>query len=161
MNDTGTFKVTKSGGVDVTWSDYTRHYDSNSLCQPHLPDGDIPHWPLHMAEKSWATDVDKIVMAQSKVVLAYPKRFQWLRLDWEHQVRRLIAKEREHSRLCSEVERLIDADEKRAGGVCITFADDDVAVLRIVGEIYAERRRRRAGKADSAGGMPGISTVSP
>lgn len=161
MNDTGTFKVTKSGGVDVTWRGHTRHYGADALSWPHYPNGDIPHWPLHMAEKSWARDVDQIVAAQRKVVLAHTKRFGWLRHDWEREVRRLIAKEREFSRLCTEVERLIDGDEKREGGVCLVYPDDDVGVLRIVGEIYAERRRKKEAIGNSVGRMTGNSAVSP
>lgn len=151
MNDTGTFKVTKSGGVDVTWRGHTRHYASGALCERNYPENDIPHWPLHIGRKGWASDVGAIIAAQRAVIEAHPKRFEWLRPDWETEVRGILASEREFFDIVTAVERLI-SDDDDAG---LSSFGDHATALGIARAIRAERRQRK----ERAGGRQ--SAVSP
>lgn len=85
MEDVGKFKVCKSGGVDVTWSGHTRHYGLWALALLEL-DG-TPSWPFHMAQKSWVSDIDRLIEVQKQVISEHPDRFAELRPDWETRVR--------------------------------------------------------------------------
>lgn len=84
MKDVGKFKVCKSGGVDVTWRGHTSHYGLDALAMAY--DG-TPNWPFHMATKSWAADIDRMIDVQKQVISEHPDRFFWLRPDWEMRVR--------------------------------------------------------------------------
>lgn len=99
-------KVTKRGNVQVTGirggRKTTLEYDFAELLHRHWPGEDTPHWPYHMAEKNWVTDVNAILDAQAKVMAMFPNKFDWVRPDWRYVTMRRIEKMKKESVLFDE-----------------------------------------------------------